>query len=243
MVPMSPNFTRSSRRVEVRRTPRGLELRVDGTLASSHPTDGEGTGPVWDALALPVLALAPARRRSALMLGLGGGSVARILRALAPRIRIVGVEIDPEVVAAARDHLGLDALGVEVVIGDAITALRAERRRFDLIVEDVFVGATRDVRKPKGFPEPVLALARRRLAPGGLLVCNTIHEGPEVASALRAHAGDLLAIHVRGFWNRILVAGPGLDAGSLRRSAAREPALAASLPSLSIRRATFGGLT
>jgi spermidine synthase len=238
---MNPSRTTPPPRVEVRRTSRGLELRLDGTLASSHPTLGAGTGPVWDALALPVLALPPERRGSALILGLGGGSVARVLRALAPRMRIVGVEIDLGVVAAARSHLGLDAVGVEVVLADALAALRSERRRFDLIVEDVFIGAVRDVRKPAGFPEPVLGLARRRLAPGGLIVCNTIHEGPAVAAALRANGDDLLTIHVRGFWNRILVAGRSLDAGALRRAAAREEAIVASLPSLSIRRAIFGG--
>lgn len=227
-------------RVEVRRTPGGLELRVDGTLASNHPTGRAGAGPVWDALALPALALPPDRRRSFLVLGLGGGSVAKVLRALAPAARIVGVEIDPEVVAAARGHLGLDALGVEVVLGDAISALRAERRRFDLIVEDAFVGNTRTIRKPPGFPEPLLTHALRRLAAGGLIVCNTIHEGPQVAAALRAHADALLAIQVRGYWNRILVGGPELDAGALRRAAAQASILADSLPSLSIRRTTLG---
>jgi spermidine synthase len=238
--PMNPNRTTPSPRVEVRRTSRGLELRVDGTLASSHPTHGAGAGPVWDALALPVLALPPERRRSALILGLGGGSVARVLRALAPRVQIVGVEIDPDVVSAARTHLSLDAISGEVVVADALSALHGERRRFDLIVEDVFVGAVRDVRKPAGFPEPLYSLARSRLAPGGIIVSNTIHEGGEVAFALRAHARDLLSIHVLGHWNRILVAGPRLDARALRRAAAREPALDGSLGSLSIRRASLG---
>jgi hypothetical protein len=63
-----------------------------------------------------------------------------------------------------------------------------------------------------------------------------------VAAALRSHAEGLLAIHVRGFWNRILVAGDRLDAGALRRAAARAPILAASLPSLSIRRTALGGI-
>jgi spermidine synthase len=224
----------------VRRTARGLELRVDGTLASSHRHDAAGTGPVWDALALPVLALPPARRRSVLLLGLGGGSVARVLRTLAPEARITGVEIDPAVLAAARSHLGLDALGVEVILGDALGVLQRERRRFDLVVEDVFVGSVRTVRKPEGFPEPLMALVRRRLAPGGLIVSNTIHEAPAVAAAMRAHVAELLAIHVRGYWNRILVGGARLDAAALRRAAAREPALQASLPALSIRRATPG---
>jgi spermidine synthase len=227
-------------RVEVRRTPGGLELRVDGTLASNHPSGAGGAGPVWDALALPVLALPPGRRRAFLVLGLGGGSVARVLRALAPEARIVGVEIDRDVVAAARAHLGLDALGVEVILGDALSVLREERRRFDLVVEDAFVGPTRTIRKPDGFPEPLLTLARRRLSPGGLIVCNTIHEGPEVAAALRTHAAALLAIHVEGFWNRILVGGARLEAPALRRAAAGAPVLASSLPSLSIRRCRMG---
>lgn len=232
---------RGARRVEVRRTASGLELRVDGTLASRHPAGAGGTGPVWDALALPVLALPPERRRSFLVVGLGGGSVVRVLRTLAPAARIVGIEVDPEVVAAARGHLGLDALRVEVIVGDALGVLGVERRRFDLVVEDAFVGPARTIRKPDGFPEPLLGLARRRLAPGGLLVCNTIHEGPAVAAALRAHAPHLLAIHVRGFWNRVLVAGDRLDPGALRRAAGGEPVLAASLPSLSIRRTRLGG--
>lgn len=228
-------------RVEIRRTARGLELRVDGTLASNRPDGHRGAGPVWDALALPVLALPPARRRSVLVLGLGGGSVPRIVRAIAPAAQIVGVEVDPAIVAAARAQLGLDDLGVEVVVADALAALRAERRRFDVVIEDAFVGPTQAIRKPAGFPEPVLSLARRRLAPGGLLVCNTIHEGPQVAAALRAHAGELLAIHVRGYFNRILIAADRLDAGALRRAAAGVPILAESLPSLSIRRARLGG--
>jgi len=227
-------------RVQVRRTRRGLELRVDGTLASARPSGAGGAGPVWDALALSALALPPERRRSVLIVGLGGGSVARVIRGLAPHARIVGVEIDREVVAAARAHLGLDALGVEVILGDALSVLRRERRRFDLVIEDAFVGPTRTIRKPEGFPEPLLALAWQRLTPGGVVACNTIHEGPAIAAALRRYAPSLLAIHVRGFWNRILVGGAQLDAAALRRAAAAAPILAGSLPVLSIRRAQIG---
>jgi spermidine synthase len=54
-----------------------------------------------------------------LVLGLGAGSAARLVRALAPRARIVGGERSAEVLRAARRHFGLDALGVEVVHADA----------------------------------------------------------------------------------------------------------------------------
>ena len=56
-----------------------------GRFASWWTPGSEVTGGVWDALAAPVLLLPPARRRSLLVLGLAGGSVARVLRALAPR--------------------------------------------------------------------------------------------------------------------------------------------------------------
>ena len=102
-------------RVEVRVGRRGRALRINGTFASWYEPGRSGTGSVWDALAAPLLLLPPARRRSVLILGLGGGSVARIVRALAPRAEIVGVELDSEVVGAAREHFDLDDLRIRVV--------------------------------------------------------------------------------------------------------------------------------
>ena len=104
-------------------------LRVDGTFASWLRARARlTTGSVWDALAAPLLLLPPARRRRVLLLGLGGGSAARLVRALAPRARIVGVELDREVLRAARRHFDLDALGVEVVNADAREYPRASTR-------------------------------------------------------------------------------------------------------------------
>ena len=62
-----------------------------------------------------------------LILGLGGGSAARLVRAVAPEARIVGVEFSAEVLAAARSHFDLDAIGVEVVHADAHAFLLGER--------------------------------------------------------------------------------------------------------------------
>src|SRR5262245_40311268 len=97
-------------RVEVRRQRGGLVLRIDGTTASWRPRGGAVSGSVWEALAVPLLLLPPARRRQVLVLGLGGGSAARVARALAPRARIVGVERDPAVLSAALRWFDLDDL-------------------------------------------------------------------------------------------------------------------------------------
>lgn len=223
-------------RVEVRVGRRGRELRIDGTFASYYEPSLPVTGSVWDALAIPLLLLPPARRRRILILGLAGGSVARVVRALAPRAHVVGVELDREVLRVSRRWLGLDALGVDVVVGDARAYLARCRRRFDLIVEDVFVGRGRAVCKPPWLPVPGIALAARRLAPRGLLVSNTIDESAAVARELRRRFPAALSIEVDDFDNRVLVAGRApLAARPLRAAVRAEPLLAATLPRLHFR--------
>lgn len=223
-------------RVEVRRQRGGLVLRIDGTTASWRAAGGAVSGSVWEALAAPLLLLPPARRRQLLVLGLGGGSAARVARALAPRARIVGVERDPAVLSAALRWFDLDELGLEVVRGDAQRYLERCRLRFDAVLEDVFVGRGRAVRKPAWLPEPGLALAARRLVPGGLLVSNALDEASAVAAALRARFPSVLEIAVADYDNRVLV-GTGRRAGAraLRAALARDPLLAPALPALSFR--------
>jgi len=194
-------------RIRVRSAGGGsLRLEIDGTFASLWRPGTAATGLVWDALVAPLLALPPARRRRVLILGLGGGSAARLVRALAPRAAIVGVELDRAVVAAARQHFALDALDLDVRCEDALRALTRERRRFDLIVEDCFVGRGREERKPDWLPRPGLALAARRLAPGGILVVNTIDETAAVARELAALLPHRLELRIDGYENRVLAA-------------------------------------
>ncbi len=224
------------RRVHVRNGETGRELIVDGTFASFYRPGEVVTGSVWDAIAAPLLTLPARRRRRVLILGLGGGSTARIVRAIAPEAHIVGVELDPAVVNAARQHLDLDDLGVEVVVEDALTFLRADRGRYDAVFEDVFVGEGDGVHKPGWLPEPGLELARRLLAPGGVLVTNTLDEAPAVARALCELFPSVLSIDVEDYDNRIFAAGrdvPG--AGALRGAVRESDVLAPTLARLTMR--------
>jgi spermidine synthase len=173
-----------------------------------------------------------------LLLGLGAGSAARIVRALAPRARILGVELDPDVVRAAREHFDLDTLGIEVVQADARELLVRERRHFDAILDDVFVGRGRAVRKPDWLPEPGLALAARRLAPGGVLVTNTLDDAPDSARTLRRlfPRAPLVSIGVEGYDNRILAIGPpDLSARRLRAAVKASTVLGPSVEKLEFR--------
>ena len=227
---------RTSERVCVEKRRGVLSLRVDGTWASSYRPGTPLTGSVWDALVAPIAWLPPARRRSVLVLGLGGGSAARLVRAIAPHSRVVGVESSAEVLDAARRWFELDALGVEVVHGCARQYLRRSRARFDLVIEDVFVGEGRAVHKPDWLPAPGLAAAARLVHRGGLLVCNALDEAPEVTRTLRALFPASVRIGIEGYDNAIVVGGPGsLSAVGLRAAAAAHPLLRETLPQLSFR--------
>ncbi len=213
-------------------------LRVDDTFASTYQPGRIATGSVWDALACGLLALPLERRGSVLLLGLGGGSAARIARALAPDARIIGVELRAEVVEAARAHLDLDALDLEVVIGDAREVVeRFADGSFDAVLEDVFVGRGRGAYKPEGFPFPMLARARACLRPGGLLVTNTLDEAPAMLAGMRELFAHRLEISLADFDNRVFVGSDApLSGRELRARVARDAALRGSLAQLRFRR-------
>lgn len=222
--------------VVVRESRFGRELLVDGTFASFYRPGEVATGSVWDAIALPALALPKARRRRILILGLGGGSSARVVRSLAPAARIVGVEFSAEIVAVARKWFDLDALDLEVEVADASVYLARSRRRFDLILEDVFIGSGDRVHKPAWLPSPGHRLAASRLSPGGLLVSNALDESRFVAWSMRELFPSVVEIAIRDFDNRVFVGGgPDLSARKLRKAAGQEPCLHETLPALSIR--------
>lgn len=223
-------------RVTVERRRGARTLRVDGSWASWYRPGETLTGSVWDALALPLAWLPPARRRSVLVLGLGGGSAARLVRQIAPRCRIVGVETSAEVIEAARRWFDLDALDVEVVHGCARQQLRRSRATYDAIIEDVFVGRGDAVHKPDWLPEPGLAAAARRLRRGGLLISNALDEAPDVARQMRGLFRSTVRIGIEGYDNQVVVGGPApLSARALRSAASAHPLLSRALGRLRFR--------
>lgn len=129
---------------------------------------------------------------SLLMLGGGGFSYPKYLISHDPAIAVDVVELDPTVVAVARNWFYLDRLIAEfdldetgrlgIYEDDAREFLEAPGKRYDVIVNDCF-----DARIP------VMSLATReaaklvheRLNPGGLYVANVI-------SALRGSRAKLL---------------------------------------------------
>ena len=139
--------------VRVQRTGDGKFLFVDGSCASIWRPGRAFTGGSWDLLAAPVL-LAPADRAPrVLLLGVGGGTVIRVVRALRPEADIVAIDLDAEVLAVARRAFALDSLGAHIVCADAqrYIAERDGRAPFDVIIDDIYEPDGAGMRKPDGW--------------------------------------------------------------------------------------------
>ncbi len=163
-----------------------VDLDVEGaTYATWHPKRFL-TGYSWDALAVGCLLRHEGPPRSVLILGLGGGTVARQLRRFLPDIRIVGVEIDPGVVDVARRHLHLGD-DVEVHVQDAYEFLAEGKERFDAVIDDLFLSGASDVVRSRVPDGDTLKLVRSRVKDGGVVVANLITDVGEHA-AVRAAA-------------------------------------------------------
>ncbi len=202
-----------------------IDLDVQGaTYATWHPRQVM-TGYSWDALSVACLLRHDGPPRSVLILGLGGGTVARQLRRFAPRVRIVGVEIDPGVVEAARRHLHLGDTDVEVHVMDAYDYLAPGSaaggdQRFDVVIDDLFLSGATDVVRARVPDGDTLALVRSRVADGGVVVANLITDTGEhstVRAAARAgfrkaFAQTRVVTPPRGL-NEILVGGDRVRPG------------------------------
>lgn len=113
-----------------------------------------------------------------LMVGLGGGSLAKFIRKHRPATRITAVEISPQVVAAARSHFFLpeDDERLRVVVADGAEYVPAHPASADVILLDGFdAGNQVEALASLEF----YAACRRALKPGGVLVVNLWGRDPE----------------------------------------------------------------
>lgn len=206
----------------------GVKLMAHGVLYAIHARRLERTPTPWLALAAAAwLPERPGPLRSVALLGYGGGTLARLLRAAEPGLRLHGVEPDPVVRRLAREHLAALGSGVRLFATDAETFLRAggaAAPRYDAILDDIYAPADGHLSRPLGL-EPLPGLARRRLTPGGVYAVSVRSPGGAVErSAVRAVQAAFR--HVRavytGEWAHRIVVGSDapLPAGGLGRALA-----------------------
>ncbi|MEK9143381.1 MAG: class I SAM-dependent methyltransferase [Patescibacteria group bacterium] len=145
-----------------------------------------------------------------LVLGVGGGTVIELLIKRFPHAVIIAVDIDPTMMAIAKKYFGIDMYtNVRLECGDANRFVEHSAKKgmvFDLIVVDLFIGAT--------IPEfvssiPFLKNLHAIVRPGGHLVINYLRELEYQAksdelcvclSAIWKHTGDMKLYNNRFFF-------------------------------------------
>ena len=85
----------------------------------------------------------PLTINNCLILGLGGGTLAKLLRKKYPNAKITGVEIDSIMIELGKKYLDLNKYDVDIKIADAfekIQKLQKSKTQYDLVVLDTYNG-------------------------------------------------------------------------------------------------------
>ncbi len=133
--------------------------------------------------------------REALMIGLGGGSLAKFFYRNLRKTRTRVVELDPAVVAAARAHFALppDNARLSIEIGDGAEALAPEC--CDVLLVDAYED---EVHVPELASAEFYDAAFLALREPGALVVNFMNDDPKFDAVLqrleRAFGGAVLAM-------------------------------------------------
>ncbi len=138
-------------------------LRVGGIIQSVH-VDETYTPDIWDAM------LPEKKPRNALILGLGGGTMATLLTRRWGDLPITGIERDPAVALLARTEFGLARHEhVRILVADAFEWIARCDERYDTICVDLYTAG----KMAHGvLGTNFLWNVARALAPGGTVTFN-----------------------------------------------------------------------
>jgi len=108
---------------------------------------------------------------SALLIGLGGGVLARDLKERFDTIDVV--EIDPKMVRIAKEFFNYDDSdpGLNTFVADGRKFIRASGKKYDIIIVDAFVGANP---VPHLYTKKALEEIKDILSPMGMMIANTL---------------------------------------------------------------------
>lgn len=165
--------SRHGLRHEVRTAGRTVRLYTNGVCHSEYNPRRPVTGSYIDLLFLPALFRPPGEIRRVLVLGVGGGTIIRLLHDHLRPEAIVGVEHNLSHLRIARRFFGLDDLDFDLRIADAAWWVRERREgRYDLIIDDLFSDACGEPRRAVVADTGWFTALRRLLNPGGVLVID-----------------------------------------------------------------------
>lgn len=108
--------------------------------------------------------------KTVLILGIGVGTIPRLLLKSYPQLDITGVDNNSLITTTASQHFGLDEIKMDIKIEDGFEYIKKTRKKFDLIIVDMWNG--------HWFPFKALMAdfiddCKKRLNDGGQVYINT----------------------------------------------------------------------
>ena len=181
------------------------------------PGDPEHLELPYARVMIPMPFLFVEQPRSALVIGLGGGTIPSFLRKRFPQMRIDVVDIDPGVVAVAKSHFGFREDGLmRAHVEDGRRFVERTRERYDLVFLDGF-GV--DSVPPHLTTREFLSAVRSVLTPQGAVIgnvwgrqVNRLYDS--MVKTYRAVFEGLVVVDVMGSGNKILIAMPAKSEAS-----------------------------
>ncbi len=115
--------------------------------------------------------------QNVLILGLGGGTLAKLLRKKYPNAKIVGIEIDPITIELGKKYLKLDDYNIDIKIADA-NNYTCNAISYDLVVVDMYSGDN----FPKEFESEEFL---KKLTKFPLVIINRLYYGDKRPDTVR----------------------------------------------------------
>ncbi len=190
-----------------------MEFRCAGAIHAWFHQKRFLTGLAWDLIAAAALLRPTGRPKSILMLGVAGGTALRTLRHLLPDVSLTGIDLDSELIDLARREMALDDTKAEIIIADAYAWMKGNKRKFDVIIDDLYLAGDEDVFRAENCDESWLGLVSRSLAPSGILALNLVigpgHRAKQSATRvnLAKYFPAIRSLRTEDSMNEVLVAG------------------------------------
>lgn len=129
----------SVKRYQVRTAGNTRRLYTNGVFHSQFNPAKPISGSVWDLLFLPSFIVERGRPLRVLVLGVGGGSVIRLIQHFLAVEQIIGVDLDRHHLHVAKTYFGVNHDSVALIEGNAIEYVdHYQGPEFDLIIDDLF---------------------------------------------------------------------------------------------------------
>jgi spermidine synthase len=165
-------YSRVNGKIKVVRTlGMGTYFQVDGLTQS-----GGIINEIWQGV-FRKLKNQKTKVKSCLILGLGGGTIAKLVHKNWPEAKITGIDLDPVIVELGKKYLALDKTPINIQIKDASEF----KSKYNLIIVDLYVGKN----YPKKFEsDQFIECTRRGLVHSGLCIFNRLYFGEKKEDAI-----------------------------------------------------------